>query len=161
MQIAKNRAVAIDYTLTIDGGIVVDASEPAAPLWYLHGAQNIIPGLERELDGLSEGDAKTVVVQPGDGYGTYDEGRVHRVPKKQFPAGSSFRVGDRVYGHSPEGEEIPARIKAVDANEVVVDFNHELAGKELTFQVKVASVRAATKEELAHGHVHGPGAHAH
>lgn len=161
MQIAKNHAVALAYTLTIDDGIVVDASEAGAPLWYLHGADNIIPGLERELEGLETGAQKTVVVQPEEGYGAYDAERVHRVPKSQFPSDTTFQAGDRVYAHSPEGHEIPARIKAVDAKEVVVDFNHELAGKVLTFQVTVEEVRAATKEEVQHGHIHGPGGHHH
>lgn len=161
MQIAKNQAVAIDYTLTIDDGIVVDASDAGAPLWYLHGAQNIISGLENELEGLEVGAEKTVEVAPAEGYGEYDADRVHRVPKSQFPADTSFRVGDQVYGRSPDGQEIPARIKAVDAQEVTVDFNHELAGKTLTFKVKVAEIREATKEELQHGHVHGPGGHQH
>lgn len=159
MQIAKNLAVAIEYKLTIDDGIVVDASEENEPLWYLHGASNIIPGLERALEGLEPGASKTVVVEADDGYGQYDDERLHRVPKAQFPQGSSFQVGDRVYAHSPDGQQIPARIKSVDPKEVLIDFNHELAGKQLTFEVKVTEVRDATHEELAHGHVHGPGGH--
>lgn len=161
MQIAKNRAVAIEYTLTIDDGIVVDASEQGEPLWYLHGADNIIPGLEKELEGLEPGSEKTVVVSAEEGYGEYSDERVHRVPKSQFPPDSSFQVGDRVFAHSPDGQQIPARITAVDPKEVTVDFNHELAGKQLTFQIKVAEVRDATKDEMQHGHVHGPGDHHH
>ena len=134
MQIAKKAAVAIDYKLTIDGGFVVDASEKGDPLWYLHGFSNIIPGLEKELDGLKLGDKKTVTVSPEEGYGTYEAERV---------------------------QQMDARITAMDGKNFTLDFNHELAGKVLTFEIAVAEVRAASKEELAHGHVHGPGGHHH
>lgn len=161
MQVTKNKAVALDYKLTIDGGIVVDASEKGEPLWYLHGNANIIPGLEKELEGLKVGDEKTVVVSAAEGYGEYQADRQHAVPKASFPPDSSFEVGDRVMAQAPDGSGLPARIAAVSAKEVTLDFNHELAGKELTFTIKVTEVRDATKEELTHGHVHGPGGHHH
>ena len=161
MQVGAKKAVAIDYTLTIDGGIVVDASEKGAPLWYLHGANNIVPGLEKELTGMTVGEEKTVVVSPAEGYGERLDERVHQVPKDQFPPGTDFALGDQVVAQSPDGHQVPARIAGIDAKEVTVDFNHELAGKELTFAVRIAEVRAASKEELAHGHIHGPGGHAH
>lgn len=159
MQVAKNTAVAIEYTLTIDDGIVVDTSQGGPPLWYLHGAGNLIPGLERELEGLAPGEEKTVVVPFEEGYGEWEDERVHQVPKTQFPEGTTFQVGDRVYAQGPQGQQIPGRITAVGPKEVTVDFNHELAGKELTFQVRIADVREATKDEIAHGHVHGPDGH--
>jgi len=160
MQVAKKCAVAIDYKLTIDGGIVVDASEKGEPLWYLHGAGNIIPGLERALEGLSPGDKKTVTVSPEDGYGTYDKAKVHDVPRAQFPAGD-YKVGDHIIATAPDGTEVPARISATNTKAITLDFNHELAGKTLTFDVNVSEVREATKDELKHGHVHGPGGHHH
>jgi FKBP-type peptidyl-prolyl cis-trans isomerase SlyD len=160
MQIGKKRAVAIDYKLTIEDGIVVDASEKGEPLWYLHGAGNIIPGLEKALDGLSKGDSKQVTVSPEEGYGSYDKSRVHVVAKTEFPQGS-YTVGDRIIATSPDGEEVPARITAIEAKAITLDFNHELAGKTLTFDIVVAEVRDASKEELQHGHVHGPGGHHH
>lgn len=161
MQIEKKKAVALEYTLTIDGGIVVDSSDPGEPLWYLHGADNIIPGLESALAGLDVGDEKTVVVPAADAYGEYIADRVHQVPKQSFPPDSNFEIGDRVTATAPDGTALPARISAIGPTEVTLDFNHELAGKELTFKVKVAEVRPATKEELTHGHVHGPGGHEH
>jgi len=160
MQIAKKSAVAIDYKLTIDGGFVVDASEKGDPLWYLHGFNNIIPGLEKALDGLNVGDKKTVEVTPEEGYGTYEADRVHQVPKNRFPKGT-YNVGDHVTATGPDGNEMDARITAMDGKNFTLDFNHELAGKALTFEIVVAEVRAASKEELAHGHVHGPGGHHH
>lgn len=160
MQVKKSCAVAIDYKLTIDDGIVVDASEKGQPLWYLHGAGNIIPGLEKQLEGLSVGDKKKVVVPPEEGYGTFDAARIHAVPKAQFPQGS-YTVGEHIIATAPDGTEVPARITATDAKTITLDFNHELAGKTLTFDVVVAEVRAATKDEIKHGHIHGPGGHHH
>ncbi|MDP2340842.1 MAG: peptidylprolyl isomerase [Deltaproteobacteria bacterium] len=160
MQVGKKSAVAIDYKLTIEGGIVVDASEKGQPLWYLHGANNIIPGLEKALEGLTVGDKKTVVVDAADGYGVREDSRVHTVPKAKFPPGS-YSVGDHVTATAPDGNEMDARISAMDGKTYTLDFNHELAGKTLTFEVNVVEVRAATKDELTHGHVHGPGGHHH
>jgi FKBP-type peptidyl-prolyl cis-trans isomerase SlyD len=160
MRIAKKHAVALDYKLTIEGGIVVDASEKGHPLWYLHGAGNIIPGLERELEGLAVGDKKTVVVKPEDGYGTYDDKRVHSVPRSQFPNGE-YKVGDQIIATAPDGTEVPARVSATDTKNITLDFNHELAGKTLTFDVHVSEIREATKDEVKHGHIHGPGGHHH
>jgi FKBP-type peptidyl-prolyl cis-trans isomerase SlyD len=160
MQVKKSCAVAIDYKLTIDDGIVVDASEKGQPLWYLHGAGNIIPGLEKQLEGLSVGDKKKVVVPPEEGYGTFDAARIHAVPKAQFPQGN-YTVGEHIIATAPDGTEVPARITATDAKTITLDFNHELAGKTLTFDITVAEVRAATKDEMKHGHIHGPGGHHH
>jgi FKBP-type peptidyl-prolyl cis-trans isomerase SlyD len=86
---------------------------------------------------------------------------VHHVPKSEFPPDTSFELGDRVVAQGPDGTSLPARITAIDPKQVTLDFNHELAGKELTFKVKVAEVREASKQELDHGHVHGPGGHDH
>jgi FKBP-type peptidyl-prolyl cis-trans isomerase SlyD len=161
MQIAKKCAVAIDYKLTIDDGIVVDASEKGEPLWYLHGAGNIIPGLEKALEGLSPGDKKTVVVSAEEGYGVYDKTKIHVVPKTQFPKEGKFEVGDRVVATSPNGDEVPARITAIEPKSITLDFNHELAGKQLTFDITVSEVRESSKDEQKHGHVHGPGGSHH
>jgi len=122
---------------------------------------NIIPGLEKELTGLNVGDKKTVVVIPTEGYGAYEETRVHQVPREQFDQKATFNVGDRVTATSPEGQEMDARVKELTPREVTLDFNHELAGKTLTFKIEVTEVRKAKKEEIQHGHVHGPGAHHH
>ena len=161
MQVANKKAVALHYKLTIDDGIVVDASERDQPLWYLHGVGNLIPGLEKELLGMTSGDKKSVVVAPAEGYGERDPERVQQVPKDQFPKGSKLELGDHVEAQTPDGRNIRARIVAVAPRMVTVDFNHELAGKTLNFAVEVLEVRDASKDELAHGHVHGPGGHHH
>ena len=160
MQIAKKCAVAIDYKLTIEGGIIVDASEKGAPLWYLHGAGNIISGLEKQLEGLKAGDQKTCVVGPEEGYGVYDATKVHPIPKAQFPD-STYAIGEHIVATAPDGTEVPARITAMDAKTITLDFNHELAGKVLTFEITVNEVPAATRDEIHHGHIHGPGGHHH
>lgn len=160
MQVKKSCAVAIDYKLTIDGGIVVDASEKGQPLWYLHGVGNILPGLEKELEGLKTGDKKTVVVQPAEGYGTYDASRVHSVAKTQFPH-ASYAIGEHIIATAPDGTEVPARVTSMDSKTISLDFNHELAGKTLTFDITVQEVRSASKDEMKHGHIHGPGGHHH
>ena len=161
MKIADKTVVAMDYRLTIDDGIIVDASEKGQPLVYLHGAGNIIPGLERELEGLEPGDKKTVVVAPADGYGERDPSKVHTVRKNQFPEGTTFDLGDHVQAKGTDGQTLPARVVGINPAKVTLDFNHELAGQELTFDVVIDSVREATAEELQHGHVHGPGGHHH
>lgn len=161
MKVERKRAVAIDYKLTIDDGIVVDMSEKGDPLWYLHGFGNLIPGLENELEGMDVGEEKTVVVAPAEGYGERDESKVHVVPKNQFDPTTTFELGDRVTARNPDGHAFEARVKAIGSKDVTLDFNHELAGKTLTFNVKIADVREANKEEIAHGHIHGPGGHHH
>ena len=160
MRVAKETVVAIEYTLKDDQGNIIDASDGRGPLEYLQGYQNIIPGLERELEGLKAGDQKTVVVKPEEGYGVREESRIHQVPKNKFPPGS-YAVGDHVTATAPDGGEMDARITAMDAKNYTLDFNHELAGKTLNFEITVVEVRAATRDELQHGHVHGPGGHHH
>lgn len=160
MQIADKTVVGLDYKLTIDDGVLVDASDKGQPLFYLHGVGQLIPGLERELLGLSAGDSKTVVVKPEDGYGVRDDERMHNVPKAQFGENAAFELGHPVMAQSPDGHQIQGRISEIHADHVIVDFNHELAGKELTFNVTVAAVRAPTEDELKHGHAHGADGHA-
>ena len=161
MKIENGKVVALDYVLKLEDGIVVDASEKGSPLMYLHGHRNIIPGLESELSGLSSGDTKEVSVAPVDGYGEYESGLVQRAPKDRFPEGSNFNLGDEVSAQDPEGQVRHGRITEVNPDEVVVDFNHMLAGKTLNFSITVGEIRDASEEEIAHGHVHGPGGHHH
>ena len=154
MKIENGKVVALDYVLKLDDGIVVDASEKGSPLLYLHGHQNIIPGLESELSGLTSGDSKDVSVAPADGYGEYESELLQRAPKDRFPEGSHFNLGDEVSAQDPEGNVRHGRITEINSDEVVVDFNHMLAGKTLNFSVTVGEVRDASEKEIAHGHVH-------
>ena len=154
MRIAKDHIVSFDYTLTDDTGAVLDASR-GAPLAYLHGGRNIIPGLENALEGLAAGDEKKVTVPPAEGYGEFDERLVIKVPAERM-GGHAVQVGMRFHAETNAGLRV-LTVKEVKPEEVVLDGNHELAGKTLHFSVKVVEVRPATPTELAHGHPHQEG----
>jgi FKBP-type peptidyl-prolyl cis-trans isomerase SlyD len=161
MKIEKGRVVALDYSLHLGDGEVVDRSDPGEPLTYLHGEGEIVPGLETALEGLEAGQQKQVVVAPGEGYGDRDEERVQRVPRKAFPAGFVPEVGMELSAQGPDGEEVPFVVQKVEPDAVTIDLNHSLAGKTLHFDITVREVRDATPDELAHGHAHGPEGDAH
>lgn len=157
MKITSGCVVELEYTLHLGDGKLVDQSEPGEPLSYLHGASQIVPGLERQLEGLAEGQRKQVVVPPKEGYGEHNPRGVQEVPKSAFPAGVNVQPGMQFYAEAGAGERLPVSVREVKGESVVVDLNHPLAGKDLHFDVTVKSVRQATKEELEHGHAHGPG----
>jgi FKBP-type peptidyl-prolyl cis-trans isomerase SlyD len=159
MKNEKGRVVDHDYTLHFGDGEVVDRSEPGEPLTYLHGEGEIVPGLESALEGLDQGDAKQVVVAPAEGYGEHDPSGIQKVPRGAFPAGFEPKVGMELTAQDQSGDEVPFTIREVALDQITIDLNHPLAGKTLHFDVKVLGVRAATAEELEHGHAHG--AHAH
>jgi FKBP-type peptidyl-prolyl cis-trans isomerase SlyD len=156
MLIADKKVVSLNYTLRNKAGQVLDSSEGQDPLEYLHGASQIVPGLERELTGLKTGDTKDVVVAPEEGYGSHDPQGVFAVPRNAFPADAQLEVGQTFLGEDDEGQSVPVRVLSVGLEEITVDANHPLAGETLYFHVDVVAVRDATAEELQHGHVHGP-----
>lgn len=160
MSISQDQVVSIHYTLTDDEGAVIDSSAAGEPLAYLHGHGNLIPGLERELTGKRAGDKLQVKIAPADAYGEYDAALVQRVPRRALKGVSDVRVGLRLQAQTPDGPRA-LTVTQVNGDMVTLDGNHPLAGKHLNFAVEVAEVRAATAEELAHGHVHGPGGHHH
>jgi len=155
MRVAKETVVAIEYTLKDDQGNIIDASGERGPMEYLHGAQNIIPGLEQGVEGLVAGDTKNVLVPPQLGYGEYSEKLLQLVPLTAFGANTP-QVGMRFHAETNLGMRV-LTIKKIDGEEVTLDGNHELAGKTLHFDIKVVSVRAAEPTELAHGHPHQSG----
>ncbi len=161
MKIEKGSVVEIDYTLHLGDGELVDASEPDEPLTYLHGEGQIVPGLESALEGLGIGDKKQVVVAPAEGYGEHDPRGVQEVPKQAFPSDFQPEVGMELTAEGPGGEAVPFSVREVKPDAVVIDLNHPLAGKTLHFDVTVRTVRAATAEEVEHGHVHGEHGHEH
>ena len=161
MQIAENAVVAIDYTLRNDEGEILDSSEGAQPLAYLHGVGNIIPGLEQALVGKSAGDELEVSIEPEDAYGEYSVELVATLSRSMFEGVDELQVGMQFHASAPDGGMQVVTIRDLDGDEVTVDGNHPLAGQRLHFKVKVVSVRAATSEELDHGHVHGEGGHHH
>lgn len=152
MKIAVDKVVEIDYVLTVDG-VIVDQSEEGHPLPYLHGAQNIIVGLEKSLEGKQVGDSFSVTVSPEEGYGEYDADNIQQLSRADFE--DDIEVGETYYAENADGSVIPFRVTSLEDDEVSVDFNSDLAGKTLHFQVTVRTIRDATPEELQHGHVHG------
>jgi FKBP-type peptidyl-prolyl cis-trans isomerase SlyD len=158
--IEKNRVVMLHYTLRDEQGAVIDSSSGRGPLSYLHGKGNIILGLEQALAGKSAGDKLDVTVAPEQGYGRRDDRLVQIVPRTRFGEASELKPGMQVRASGSQGARLVTVVR-VERDFVTVDGNHPLAGRTLHFSVEVAEVRKATHEEVSHGHVHGPGGHAH
>lgn len=159
MRIAKHTVATIDYTLTDTDQNVIDTSEGGEPLSYIHGTGSIIPGLEDALVGKGPGDTVNVSVPPAQGYGERDDSLLKVVPKDRFET-DEIEVGMQFHTSGDDGHQVITVVEVTDEN-VTVDGNHPLAGMTLNFDVKVVDVRDATKEELDHGHAHGPGGHDH
>lgn len=161
MPIAAQKAVSIDYTLTNDDGEVIDSSSGGAPLAYLHGAGNIIPGLEKALEGKDVGDELSVSIEPEDAYGEFSAELISTLSRSMFEGVDQLEVGMQFHASGPDGSMQIVTIRDLDGDDVTVDGNHPLAGQRLNFKVKVISIRDASQEELAHGHIHGEGGHQH
>lgn len=159
MQVSAQKVVFIHYTLTDDDGEVIDSSEGHAPLAYIHGAGNIIPGLESALLGKSVGDAFKVSIPPEDAYGVRDDSLVQPVPRQAFHGVDEIEPGMQFHADSPGGGQL-VTVVDVQGDTVILDGNHPMSGLTLNFDVQVTEIRDATLEELAHGHVHGVGGHA-
>lgn len=150
MTIAKDSVVSIEYTLTDDQNEVLDSSEGMGPLEYLHGHNNLIPGLEKELEGKNVGDSFKAVVKPEDAYGEIQKELVVEVDRAQFPDDVEITVGMQFEAGGPDGSRI-VTVTDVKDNKITVDANHPLAGETLHFDVKVVSIREATEQEKAEG----------
>ncbi len=159
-RIQTNKVVTLSYTLRDDEGEIIDESQDGRPLLYLHGARNIVPGLEEQLEGAAEGESIKATVPPEKGYGPRI-GEPQDVPRNLFPADAELAAGMQVVGHDDKGRQIPFFITGFTEATVTIDPNHPLAGETLHFEVTVESLRDATEEEIEHGHPHGPGEHAH
>lgn len=154
LMIGDNLVVSIHYRLTDNDGNVIDSSEDMEPLTYLHGVGNLIPGLEKELVGKVENDAFIVKVLPAEGYGEVMEELIESVPKVAFQGVDNIEAGMFFEAKNTNGEMQRIVVKKVEGDMITVDGNHPLAGVELNFDINIVSVREATKEEIAHGHVH-------
>ena len=152
--IGDKLVVSMHYKLTDDAGTVLDSSEGNEPLSYLHGAGNIIPGLEKELTGKTEGATLQVTVPPAEGYGEVREELIQTVSKEAFQGVESVEAGMAFEAQGPEGQVQRIVVKSVDGDQVTIDGNHPLAGMTLNFDVEVVGIREATEEEIAHGHAH-------
>jgi FKBP-type peptidyl-prolyl cis-trans isomerase SlyD len=160
MQVGTDKVVTIEYTLRSDAGDVLDTSKGRGPLTYLHGAGNLIPGLESALDGKQAGDSMTVEVAPEEAYGHKDDQLVQQVPRNLFSGPEQIQPGMQFQAQTQAGPRVVTVVN-IEGDTVTIDANHPLAGMPLTFDVTVVDVRDATEEEKAHGHVHGPGGHEH
>ncbi len=165
MNIAKDSVVSINYKVATSSGEHVDASAPGEPLVFLAGQGQIVVGLERALLGKQKGDKVSVDVPAVDGYGEVDPELDIKVLKSQFPPNvqKQLKEGFQFRAEHPtkSGEDAIFTIHAVEGDDVFVSGNHPLAGEDLHFEVEIADVRAATRDELDHGHAHGPGGHHH
>jgi FKBP-type peptidyl-prolyl cis-trans isomerase SlyD len=160
MQIADRCVASFHYTLTDASGKVIDSSAGSAPLAYLHGSGNIVAGLEKAMAGRTPGDKFEVSVAPEEGYGVRRPELVQIVPRAAFQGVRELKPGMRFQAESERGP-MAVVITEIEGDEVTVDGNHPLAGEMLYFAIEITEVRQASHEELAHGHVHGPGGHHH
>ena len=162
MKITSGKVVSLNYVLTDKAGQELDSSSPGEPLVYLHGEGQIIPGLEKQLEGLSKGEKRDKIeIKPEDGYGEVRAELRASVERKHFPPDIELQPGMQFMSQTPDGHHRPFVVTAVNGDQIEIDGNHPLAGQTLNFKIEVADVRDATEEELAHGHAHGPGGHHH
>lgn len=152
--VGDHAVVSMHYKLTDDDGNIIDDSEGSEPLTYLHGAGNIIPGLEKALVGKVQGDLLQVRVEAADAYGEIDPQLIQSIDKSAFEGVDTIEVGMTFEANAPDGSHQRIQVKAVEDNAVTIDANHPLAGMALNFDVEIVAVRAATEEEISHGHVH-------
>lgn len=160
MQISSGKVVLFDYTLTDDDEIIIDTSESRGPLGYIHGSGQIIPGLEKALEGRAVGDQFKVDVAPEEAYGLQDPNKIIVIPRSRIDGVGDLKVGMQLQGNGPSGPQI-VTITKIEGDEITLDANHPLAGENLHFDITIREVRDATSEEMSHGHVHGPGGHHH
>ncbi|MGY6518968.1 MAG: FKBP-type peptidyl-prolyl cis-trans isomerase [Lysobacteraceae bacterium] len=156
MQIADRCVASFHYTLTNDAGEVLDSSNGRAPLAYLHGAGNIVPGLEKAMEGKTVGEAFKVDVAPAEGYGERHDALIQVVPREAFQGVDDVQPGMQFQAQSNQGV-MSVTVTKIEDGQVTVDGNHPLAGETLHFDIEVTEVREATAEELEHGHAHGAG----
>ena len=161
MKAGKDKVIAIHYTLTVDGEKVESSHDRNEQLWILLGHGQLIPGLEKAIEGHEAGDTLQVDVSAAEGYGERQEGQIQRVSKKYFPQANRLKPGMATALQLKEGGQRAVTVHKVGMSTIDVDLNHPMAGKALHFDVSVGEVRDATEEEVQHGHAHAPGAGAH
>lgn len=155
--IKNNDVVNLSYCLKNANGDELDRADKSQPFAYLHGMGQIVPGLEKSLDGLKVGDKKEVTVSPAEGYGELDPSLRTQAKRSNFPEGADLKPGMQFEGQGEGGRKVIFEIISVEGDNINVDGNHPLAGQTLHFDVEVTGIREATQEELTHGHAHGDG----
>jgi FKBP-type peptidyl-prolyl cis-trans isomerase SlyD len=161
MALEANKVVTFNYTLKDNQGNLLDSTDNGGPFTFITGNQQVLPGLEEALGNMIIGSKKNIKLAAADAYGEYDEGAIQKVKRNLFPEEAELEIGKTYFAHSPEGQHLQFVITKVENEDITVNFNHPLAGKDLEFDVHLLDVRDATQEEISHGHVHGPGGHHH
>jgi FKBP-type peptidyl-prolyl cis-trans isomerase SlyD len=152
--------VQLEYKLTVDGETIDSTDfENGGPIEFIQGRGHIIPGLESELYGMRIGEARQVAVEPAQAYGDIDPDAYVTLKREDFPQSMAPEMGMIFEMSEPDGDPLLARVIGIEGDEIEVDMNHPLAGKDLLFDVKVVGLRPASQEELDHGHVHSHGEH--
>lgn len=154
--VSDNHVIQIHYSLHLGDSEVIDSSREREPLVYLHGASNIVPGLERQITDKAVGEKFSAVVPAAEGYGETDGATPQPVDRNNFPEGVELDAGMAFQAEGPDGEDLTLWIHEVQDDQVFVATHHPLAGKDLHFDIEVIGIRAATEDEVAHGHPHGP-----
>lgn len=160
MQIENEKVALFHFELKNEKGETIDSSEGQAPLGYIHGQNNLMPGLEKAMAGHKKGDKFNVNLDPEDAFGPRQEDLIKEVPLNEFENPQELKPGTNLQVHSPQGEQIVTVVEVL-ADSVRVDFNHPFAGQSLRFDIEVVEVRDATPDELSHGHLHGEGGCGH
>jgi len=155
--VKKGRVISLDFTLKDEQGEMLDQSTEGQPLEYLHGASDVIAGLEKALEGHQLGEHIRVVIPPADAYGEYEVSLVDEVSRDQFPGIDDIQPGMQFQTQMDDGAPMIINVTAVDGDKIIVDGNHPLAGMTLVFEVDIIDIREAAEDELAHGHVHAHG----
>ena len=161
MGIESNKVVTINFTLKDSDGNVLESTENKEPFSYLSGNSQILPKLEEGVNQMLIGGKKDIKIDAANAYGEYNNEAIQQINKKEFPENINLEEGMRLIANSPDGKQMPFIINKIEENEVTVDFNHPLAGKDLEFNVELIDIRDATPEELSHGHSHGTDGHHH
>ena len=157
MAIGQNKVVTMNYTLKDNQGNILQTTDNREPFQFMSGSKQILPKLEQEIDEMIIGSKKNVKIAAKEAYGEYTDQAIQQVKKENFPKDVELKIGMEFVANSPEGQQMPFVVKEIKNEEVTVDFNHPLAGKDLEFDVELVDIRDATLEEMQHGHIHGPG----
>jgi FKBP-type peptidyl-prolyl cis-trans isomerase SlyD len=161
MALMANKVVTFNYILKDNEGNLLDSTDRSGPFSFITGNMQVLPPLEEALSNMIIGSKKNIKLAAIDAYGEYDENAVQQVNRSLFPAEAELEIGMTYFAHSPEGQHLQFMITKIEDEDITINFNHPLAGKDLEFDLHLLDVRDATPEEIAHGHVHGPGGHHH
>lgn len=154
MTVKKDKVVEMHYTLKNDANEVIDTSKGQEPMPFLHGHGNIVPGLEKAIEGMKVGESCDVSVEAKEGYGEYHTGGVQEIPMEALQGIPELKVGLELQSQDENGNAFIVMVKEIGKDTVTVDANHPLAGQTLHFNVSIENVRDATEDELKHGHIH-------